>query len=174
MKYSFIRKWITAFAAVILLSACGLGGQNIIGPRTEDAWREWHKQQELLKETWGGTEVYAYINTIRDDVLNTNANVIFEEDFSLETESPELDALKKLYEDMHYSDQMTLQEFYDKLCKSSFRWSIGGPLDLDSIEDKGNGVYAVRLLDYPSVDAMRAVDLTVKQNEDGSFRTEFE
>ena len=146
----------------------------MIGPRTEEAWKKWEDQQKQLKETWGNTEVYAYIKTIMEDIQHINANVVFKEDFSLETESDDLNALKKLYEDMHYSDTMTLKEFFDKLSNSDLRWSVGGYMDLDGIEDKGDGVYAVTLLDYPSADALMHVFITVKQNEDGSFSTEFD
>ena len=171
MKHTCIRKWVTAVSAIFLLAACSQGGQQMIGPRTEEAWKEWDRQQELLKETWGDTEVYAYIRTIMDDLQNVNANVVFREDFSLENDSEELTALKKLYNDTRYSDEMTLKEFLAFLDSSSLRWSVGGLMDLDRIEDKGNGEYAVTLLDYPTPDALMAVPITVKQNEDGSFRT---
>lgn len=173
MKLNLAKRVIAVLSAVVMLAGCG-PKENIIGPRTEDAWKKWEQEQAELKEKWGDTEVYAYIQTIMDDILNVNANVVFKEDFSVDAESEELDALKKLYEDMGYNNEMTLEEFLAKLNDSSLRWSIGSPLDLDKIEEKENGEYAVTLLDYPNADSLMNVYLTVKTNEDGSFRTEFE
>ena len=45
---------------ILMLSGCG-GGEKMIGPRTEDAGKRWEEQQKVLKETWGETEIYAYV-----------------------------------------------------------------------------------------------------------------
>ena len=147
-------KRIIAAAAVLILIGCRPGGQ-MIGPRTEDAWKEWRKQQEILKETWGDTEVYAYVQTIMTDLKNINANVIFKDDFSVETD-------------------VSLQEFVSRLDDSRLRYAIGGETDLDKIEDKGNGEYEVTLLYDASVDSLMAVTLKILDNGDGTFRTEFQ
>ncbi len=163
---------VIVVAAVIVLSACS-PRDNIIGPRTEEAWKQWEKDQEALKETWGDTEIYAYVQTILDDLSQVNANVVFKDDFSLETESKELDALKKLYEDMHYSGEISLEEFLSRLDNSNLRYAVGGMNELASIEDKGDGVYEVVLEYYANVDSLMAVKLTVRTEADGAFHTDF-
>ena len=145
----------------------------MIGPRSEDAWKEHRKQQEELKETWGNTEIYAYIQTIQEDLQNVNANVVFKEGFSTTTESKELDALKKLYEDMHYKDEISLDEFLAKLEDSSLRYATGGETELQSITDNGDGSYKVDLDYYINVDSLMRVIITVRKESDGSFHTEF-
>ena len=166
-------KRIIAAAAVLILIGCRPGGE-MIGPRTEDAWKEWRKQQEILKETWGDTEVYAYVQTIMTDLKNINANVIFKDDFSVETEIEELDAVRKLHADMGIGEDVSLQEFVARLDDSRLRYAIGGETDLDKIEDKGNGEYEVTLLYDASVDSLMAVTLKILDNGDGTFRTEFQ
>ena len=165
-----MRKLIALLTAV-MLCACS-HGQNMIGPRSEEAWKEWEKEQAELKETWGDTEVYAYVQTILTDLHNINANVVFSEGFSTETDSEELNALKKLKEDMQIGEETSLEEFRTKLENSSLRYAVGGMNDLDGIEEKGDGAYLVTLLYYPNADSMMAVRLTVKSMEDGSFSTE--
>ncbi len=172
MNMSLILKRITVCFLTVLLCACGQGN-HMIGPRTESAWKEWEKQQKELKETWGETPVYAYIQTILDDLANINARVVFNDDFSLETDSPELDALKKLYEDMKCSETFTLSEFLARLSEHDMRYAVGGMLDLDKIEAKEDGVYEVTALYYPNADSLMNVTFTVRKNEDGSFRAEF-
>ena len=173
MKRNAVIKQLIALTVVFVLAACS-PGNNIIGPRTEDAWKKWEEDQKALRETWGDTEVYAYIQTILDDLHNVNANVVFKDDFSTETESEELTALKKLCEDMHYRDEIPLDEFLSRLKNSDLRWVVGGMPDLDSIEDKGDGVYEVRLIYYPNADSMMAVTVNVRTEADGSFRLDFE
>ena len=173
MKHHWIKKLICAVTAILALCACKPKGQEMIGPRTEDAWKEWEKKQAELKATWEGTDLYAYVETIRNDLSSVNANVVFKDDFSLDSDSPEKDALLKLYEDMNGADE-TPDAFLARLKESQLRWSIGGMLDLDAIDDKGNGEYEIILLDYPTPDALMNVYLTIKTNEDGSFSTEFE
>lgn len=169
---SAVKRFIV-LAAAVLLAACS-PKDNMIGPRSEEAWKKWDEEQKVLKETWGETEIYAYVQTILDDINNVNANVVFKEDFSLENESKELDALKKLYTDMHYSDEISLKEFLEKLNNSQLRWAIGGMNDLDRIEDQGDDGYLVTLLYYPNADSLMAVNLTIRKVADGAFHTDFE
>ena len=173
MKRNAIVKQILVLTVLFVCSACS-PKDHIIGPRTEDAWDQWEEDQKVLKETWGDTEVYAYIQMILDDLHNVNANVVFKEDFSTETESEALTPLKKLYEDMHYSDKISLEEFLNRLKNSDLRYVVGGVTDLDAIEDRGNGVYDIRLLYYPNVDSLMAANLTIRTEADGSFHAEFE
>ena len=172
MKITSIAKRILILAALFLLAACS-PGDHMIGPRSEDAWKEHRKQQEELKETWGNTEIYAYIQTIQEDLQNVNANVVFKEGFSTTTESKELDALKKLYEDMHYKDEISLDEFLAKLEDSSLRYATGGEMELQSITDNGDGSYKVDLDYHVNVDSLMRVIITVRKESDGSFHTEF-
>jgi len=164
---------VTVILAVFLtLSACS-PGDHMIGPRSETAWKEWNRQQEALKETWGDTEVYAYIQTILKDLSEINANVVFHDDFSVDSDGEDQRRLKQLYEDMKYSRTLTLQEFHEKLKDSSLRYAVGGNTDLESISESSDGSYAVTLLYYPNADSMMAVSLTVFPDSGGSFRTEF-
>ena len=180
MKRNSIVKQILILAAV-LLCACSpkggsgseTGGNTMIGPRSEAAWQKWEEDQKALKETWGDTEVYAYIQGIMEEITGLNANVVFKEGFSLEEESEELTKLKKLYEDMQTSDEISLKEFYDKLENSEFRWAAGRPLELESIKDQGDGTYDVSLLYYPNADSLMGIYITVKTEEDGKFHTDF-
>ena len=173
MKRNTVVKQLLALTILFVLTACS-PGDNIIGPRTEDAWKKWEEDQKALREKWGDTEVYAYIQTIMDDLHNVKANVVFKDDFSTETESEELTALKKLYDDMHYSEEVPMDEFLSRLKNSNLRYIVGGVADLDSIEDKGDGSYDVRLIYYPNVDSLMAVNMTVYTEADGSFRMDFE
>ena len=159
---------------VLILSGCG-GGEKMIGPRTEDAWKRWEEQQKVLKETWGETEIYAYIETLRDDFLNVNANVVFKEDFSLETESKELDALRKLYDDVNFSGDVTLEEFLVRLSDSQFRYAVGRPLELEDIEEVKEGDdtrYKVALEYNANVDSLMRVQLDVTAGKNGKFSAE--
>ena len=160
----------------LLLSGCifgGIGGgSNMVGPRTEDAWKKWEEQQKVLQETWGETEVYAYLQTILEDLGQVNANVIFTEDFSLEKESEERDAFLKMYEDMNISEDYTPEEFLTMLKDSSFRYAVGGMHELDSIEERkeedGGGYHAV-ILYYPNHESLMPVDLTITKDKNGKF-----
>ena len=172
MKRNAVVKQIIALTVLFVLAACS-PKDNMIGPRSEEAWKKWEEEQKVLRETWGDTEVYAYIQTILEDLQTVNANVVFKDDFSTETESKDLTALTKLYEDMHYIDEISLDEFLTKLKNSDLRWVVGGAPDLDSIEDKGDGVYDVRLLYYPNVDSLMAVNVTVRTEADGAFHLDF-
>ena len=157
---------------ILIFSGCG-GGEKMIGPRTEDAWKRWEEQQKILKETWGETEIYAYIETLRDDFLNVNANVVFKEGFSLEEESKELDALRKLYDDVNFSGDVTLEEFLVRLSGSQFRYAVGGPLELEDIEEvkEGNGTrYKVALEYNANADSLMRVPLDVTVGKTGKFR----
>ncbi|MBR3311689.1 MAG: hypothetical protein IKG15_07735 [Solobacterium sp.] len=175
MKRMSVVKQLLVLAVMTTLCACKPKEEDpMIGPRSESAWKKWEEDQKALVETWGDTEVYAYINTIREDIGNLKARVIYADDFSLETESEELDALKKLYEDMGYSKEMTLEEFYNKLKDSEIRWVSGGKPDLNKIKDLGNEMYEVELLYYASADALMGVILTVRKDADGVFHTDFE
>lgn len=147
----------------------------MIGPRTEDAWKRWEEQQKLLKETWGETEIYAYIGTLRDDLLNVNANVVFKDDFSFETGSKELDALRKLCDDVNFSTDVSLEEFRDRLSGSRFRYAVGAPLELESIEEvkDGDGTrYNVALEYNANVDSLMRVLLEVTTGQNGKFSAE--
>ena len=158
----------------LMLSGCG-GGEKMIGPRSEDAWKRWEEQQKALKETWGETEIYAYVQTLRDDFLNVNANVVFKEDFSLETESKELDALRKLYDDVNFSTDIGVGEFLDRLADSQFRYAVGSPLELEGIEElrEGNTAgYKIALEYYANVDSLMRVQLDVTTGENGKFSAE--
>ena len=160
----------------LLLSGCIFGGtgggSNMVGPRTEDAWKKWEEQQKVLQETWGETEVYAYLQTILEDLGQVNANVIFTEDFSLEKESKERDAFLKMYDDMNVSEDYTPEEFLTMLKDSSFRYVVGGMHELDSIEERkeedGGGYHAV-ILYYPNHESLMPVDLTITKDKDGKF-----
>ena len=160
----------------LLLSSCIFGGtgggSNMVGPRTEDAWKKWEEQQKVLRETWGETEVYAYLQTILEDLGQVNANVIFTEDFSLEKESKERDAFLKMYEDMNVSEDYTPEEFLQMLEDSTFRYAIGGMHELDSIEERkeedGGGYHTV-ILYYPNHESLMPVDLTITKDKDGKF-----
>ena len=159
--------------SVMMLSGCG--GEKMIGPRSEDAWKRWEEQQKALKETWGETEIYAYVQTLRDDFLNVNANVVFKEDFSLETESKELDALRKLYEDVNFSTDIGTGEFLDRLADSQFRYAVGSPLELEGIEEIREGDaarYKIALEYYANVDSLMRVQLEVTTGENGKFSAE--
>ena len=159
---------------ILMLSGCG-GGEKMIGPRTEDAWKRWEEQQKVLKETWGETEIYAYIETLRDDFLNVNANVVFKEGFSLEEESKELDALRKLYDDVNFSTDIGVGEFLERLDASSFRYAVGSPLELEDIEEvkEGDGTrYKVALEYNANVDSLMRVPLDVTVGENGKFSAE--
>ena len=61
------------FLCILLLTSAaaflaGCGGEKMIGPRTENAWKQYEEDQKTLVETWGETEIYAYITTIMDDM----------------------------------------------------------------------------------------------------------
>ena len=147
----------------------------MIGPRTEDAWKRWEEQQKQLKETWGETEIYAYIGTLRDDFLNVNANVVFKEDFSFETGSKELDALRKLCDDVNFSADVSAEEFRDRLSESQFRYAVGAPLEMESIEEVKEGDktrYKVALEYNANVDSLMRVFLEVTTGENGNFSAE--
>ena len=173
-------KRVVQLSAVILicsmmLSRCifgGPGGSGMVGPRTEDAWKAWEEQQKILQETWGETEVYAYLQTIIGDLEQVNANVIFTEDFSLEKESGERDAFLKMYDDMNVSEDYTPEEFLNMLEDSSFRYAIGGNHELDSIEERkeedGGGYHAV-ILYYPNHESLMPVDLFITKDQNGKF-----
>ena len=160
----------------LLLSGCIFGGtgggSNMVGPRTEAAWKKWEEQQKVLQETWGETEVYAYLQTILEDLGQVNANVIFTEDFSLEKESKERDAFLKMYEDMNVSEDYTPEEFLTMLKDSSFRYAVGGMHELDSIEERkaedGGGYHAV-ILYYPNHESLMPVDLIITKDKNGKF-----
>ena len=159
---------------ILIFSGCG-GGEKMIGPRTEDAWKRWEEQQKILKETWGETEIYAYIETLRDDFLNVNANVVFKEDFSFETESKELDALRKLCDDVNFSADVSAEEFRDRLSESPLRYAVGAPLELESIEEVKEGDktrYKVALEYNANVDSLMRVLLEVTTGENGNFSAE--
>jgi len=160
----------------LLLSGCIFGGtgggSNMVGPRTEDAWKKWEEQQKVLQETWGETEVYAYLQTILEDLGQVNANVIFTEDFSLEKESKERDAFLKMYEDMNVSEDYTPEEFLQMLEDSTFRYAVGGMHELDSIEERkeeDRGGYHAVILYYPNHESLMPVDLTITKDKDGKF-----
>lgn len=158
---------------VMMLSGCG--GEKMIGPRSEDAWKRWEEHQKALKETWEGTEIYAYIGTLRDDFLNVNANVVFKEGFSLETESKELDALRKLYDDVNFSEDISMEEFLVRLSGSQFRYAVGGPLELEDIEEikeGGDTRYKVALEYHANVDSLMRVQLDVTAGKNGEFSAE--
>ena len=147
---------------VFMLSGCG-GGGKMIGPRTEDAWKRWEEQQKQLKET------------LRDDFLNVNANVVFKEDFSFETGSKELDALRKLCDDVNFSADVSAEEFRDRLSESQFRYAVGAPLELESIEEVKEGDktrYKVALEYNANVDSLMRVFLEVTTGENGNFSAE--
>ena len=167
------RVLATVMICALMLSGCG--GEKMIGPRSEDAWKRWEEHQKELKETWGETEIYAYVQTLRDDFLNVNANVVFKEDFSLETESKELDALRKLYEDVNFSTDIGTGEFLDRLSDSQFRYAVGSPLELEGIEEvrEGNTAgYKIALEYYANVDSLMRVQLDVTTGENGKFSAE--
>ena len=131
---------------------------HMIGPRSE--------------ETWGETEVYAYIMTIMEDLENVNANVVFKEDFSLEEESEELDAFRKMYDDMNVSEEYTLEEFRRMLDDSLWRYAIGGIHELDSIEERNGedgGGYHARILYYANHESLMPVDLIITTDDEGKF-----
>jgi len=158
---------------MLLLCACGGGKTEMIGPRSKEAWENWEKQQKLLKETWGDTEIYAYVQTIMEDMKNVNRHVVFGKDFSLEKESEELKALQKLYGDMNLEEGNDLEHFHAQLADSSgFRDALGGMLDLDSLterDEKSGGGYDAVLIYYPSPDTMMAVTVPVSLDENGKF-----
>ena len=158
---------------VFILSGCG--GEKMIGPRSEDAWKRWEEQQKVLKDTWGETEIYAYIETLLDDFLSVNANVVFKEDFSLETESKELDALRKLYDDVNFTADVSLEEFLHRLSDSRFRYAVGSPLEIEGIEEVKEGDvagYHVSLEYYANVDSLMRVPLEVTIGGNGKFSAE--
>ena len=158
---------------VFILSGCG--GEKMIGPRSEDAWKRWEEQQKVLKDTWGETEIYAYIETLLDDFLSVNANVVFKEDFSFETESKELDALRKLCDDVNFSADVSAEEFRDRLSESQFRYAVGAPLELESIEEVKEGDktrYKVALEYNANVDSLMRVLLEVTTGKNGNFSAE--
>ena len=145
---------------------------HMIGPRSEEAWKRWEEEQKALKETWGETEVYAYIMTIMEDLENVNANVVFKEDFSLEEESEELDAFRKMYDDMNVSEEYTLEEFRRMLDDSLWRYAIGGIHELDSIEERNGedgGGYHARILYYANHESLMPVDLIITTDDEGKF-----
>ena len=159
---------------VLMLSGCG-GGEKMIGPRTEDAWKRWEEQQKALKETWGETEIYAYIEVLRDDFLNVNANVVFKEGFSFEEESKELDALRKLCDDVNFTEDVSAEEFLERLSESRFRYAVGAPLELNSIEEVKEGdvtMYKVALEYNANVDSLMRVFLEVTAGKNGKFSAE--
>ena len=171
MRRSCIAIAVLLFC-ICMFSGCGIGGDKMIGPRSESAWKEWHKAQEELRETWGETEIYAYVQTIREDLSNVNANVVFKEDFSTETESKELEALQKLYEDMNISREISLEEFPHRLKESGARRVVGGINDLDSIKERkeeDGGGYIFILLYYPNVDSMMQIKMPVTIDQEGKF-----
>ena len=158
---------------VFILSGCG--GEKMIGPRSENAWKRWEEQQKVLKDTWGETEIYAYIETLLDDFLSVNANVVFKEDFSLETESKELDALRKLYDDVNFTADVSLEEFLHRLSDSRFRYAVGSPLEIEGIEEVKEGEaagYHVSLEYYANVDSLMRVPLEVTIGGNGKFSAE--
>ena len=156
-------------------SACGsgssgFGGQEMIGPRSKEAWARWEEQQKSLRETWDGTEIYAYVQTIMADMQKVNRSAVLKEDFSLKTESSERDALLKLHEDMNL--KISPEEFLRQLNDSSFVFALGGKLELESIEERKEGddsAYDVVLLYYPNPDSLMTADLPVVKDEDGKF-----
>ena len=87
----------------------------MIGPRTENAWKQYEEDQKTLVETWGETEIYAYITTIMDDMYQVNAGVIFGDGFSPEEETPEADAFRKLCSDKDMF-HFCCQHFRDSEC----------------------------------------------------------
>ncbi len=145
---------------------------HMIGPRSEEAWKRWEEEQKALKETWGETEVYAYIMTIMEDLESVNANVVFKDDFSLEEESEELDAFRKMYDDMNVSEEYTLEEFRRMLDDSLWRYAIGGIHELDSIEERSaedGGGYHARILYYANHESLMPVDLIITTDDEGKF-----
>jgi len=166
-----MMKQLLIVTLTLLLIGC-TPGNTTIGPRTEEGWKNWEAQQEELKKTWGDTPVYAYIQKLMDDLLAVNARVVFSEDFSFEEESEELNALKQLYQDMQIDETVSLNEFRDRLADSGMRRLVGGPADLAAIEETDQGVYTAALEYNASVDALMRVSLTIRENGDGTFRTE--
>ena len=171
---------VVLITCIFMLAGCGRIGPgpiepDIIGPRTQQAWEEWGERQEALRQTWGDTEIYAYVQTIMEDLEHVNAGVVFKEGFSTETPSTELDALQKLYDDANLGEEITIEEFLDRLMGSPLRYAVGTMLDLDGIEelsgDDGAG-YDVTLLYYPNADSLMPVSLTVGVREDGTFTLE--
>ena len=170
-----MKKIVLTAVMICALMLSGCGGEKMIGPRSEDAWKRWEEHQKELKETWGETEIYAYVQTLRDDFLNVNANVVFKEDFSLETESKELDALRKLYDDVNFSTDIGVGEFLDRLADSQFRYAVGSPLELEGIEEIREGDaarYKIALEYYANVDSLMRVQLEVTTGKNGKFSAE--
>ena len=168
---------------VLMISGCGGGTSTteempddmMIGPRSKEAWKRWDEQQEALKKTWGETDVYAYVKTIMDDMRSIRAYVVFGEDFSVETESEERDALMKFYNDANFSEEIPLEEFIRMLEDSELQFAIGTMLDLDSIKERkeeDGGGYDVTLLYYPTPDALMPVDLRITTDDSGKFSIE--
>ena len=143
----------------------------MIGPRTENAWKQYEEDQKTLVETWGETEIYAYITTIMDDMYQVNAGVAFGDDFSVEEQSPEADALLKLYDDMNLGEGITPEEFLTWLDNSGMRYAVGGPCELAAIEEREDkdGAYDVRLEYYVGADSLMAIRLPVTKDANGQF-----
>ena len=172
---NMMKNIMLAAVMICALMLSGCGGEKMIGPRSEDAWKRWEEHQKELKETWGETEIYAYVQTLRDDFLNVNANVVFKEDFSLETESKELDALRKLYDDVNFSTDIGVGEFLSRLADSRFRYAVGSPLELEGIEEIREGDasrYKIDLEYNANVDSLMRVQLDVTAGENGRFSAE--
>ncbi len=176
------------FAALVLciltLSGCfggggsgsgGSGPDNIIGPRTEEAWKKWDQQQADLREKWKDTEIYAYVRTLMEDMEQVNAYVVFQDGFSVEEESKELDALLKLYSDMNFSEEIPPEEFIRILENSELRFAFSSMLDLDSIKERkeeDGGGYDVTILYYPTPDSLMPVDVRITTDDGGKFTVE--
>ena len=143
----------------------------MIGPRTEDAWEQWEEDQKTLAQTWGETEIYAYVTSIMDDMYKVDTRVIFSDDSSVEAETPEADAFRKLYDDMNLGDGISPEEFLSWLDDSAMRYALGRPCDLASIEEKkeADGAYTVRLEYASGGDALMALSLPVSTDADGQF-----
>ena len=168
-----IRKaLIVLVLSAFTLSGCGIGPEEMIGPRTESAWNKWEEDQKSLVETWGETEIYAYITAIMDDMYQVNAGVIFGDGFSPEEETPEADAFRKLCSDMNLGDGITPEAFLEWLDDSMMRYAVGGPCELDSIterKEEDGGGYDVRLVYYAGADSLMALSLPVTTDADGQF-----
>ena len=73
---------------------------------------------------------------------------------------------------MNLGDAVTSEEFLKWLNKSMMRYAIGGPCEIDSIQERkeeDGGGYDVRLVYYANADSLMAVSLPVRTNADGKF-----
>ena len=176
MKRRQMLKPLVMLAVMMTLCACQpkIEEPPIKVSPAQAAWSRIENDEKAVEEAWGGTEVYAYLDQIAEDIGNLYSHIVFKDDFSLEKESKELDGLKKLYEDMGYSGEKTLEEFRDKLKDSRIRWVSGGKPHFSMITDKGNDVYDVEFQYFANADTLNRMNLTVRKDADGVFHTDFE